>query len=144
MLPESNEARANLFHFQYRRPASRHARNERRSRTLDALMFSKSFEGTAMNESLSLNVESAIQSPTTLFKEPMDVVNHPALTVDAKMKVLEQWERDARAVATAEDGEMTGGEESMLARVRRAMRELSDRSDPKAHAATVVETMFNS
>jgi hypothetical protein len=111
---------------------------------LDVVIFRQPLlEGIPMNDTLSVDIDAALQNPASVFNVPMDVVNHPALTVEAKMKLLEQWERDARALATARD-EVIDGETNMLARVRRAMREMNDRSDPKARAATVVETTFAS
>jgi hypothetical protein len=86
-----------------------------------------------MSRSPSFDVNEALQSPATVFAKPSDVVNHPGLNVETKFKVLDQWERDARALAVAEEEGMSGGEENMLGRVRRAIRELNARADPQAH-----------
>jgi len=86
-----------------------------------------------MSQRTSFNLDEATANPAGVFEKPMDVVNHPALTVGAKFKVLEQWERDARALAIAENEGMTGGEESMLGRVRKAMRELDTRANASSH-----------
>lgn len=84
---------------------------------------------------LEIDMQEALQSPATVFADPAEVVNHPGLTVEAKFKVLEQWERDARALAVAEEEGMAGGEETMLSRVRLAVRELDRRADPSVHSA---------
>jgi hypothetical protein len=62
--------------------------------------------------------------PASAFDQPQDVVNDRRLANDAKIKLLRQWEADARQLAVAEEEGMTGGEESMLNRVRRALRAL--------------------
>jgi hypothetical protein len=82
-----------------------------------------------MIKSQSFDIGQALQSPAKVFSAPLDVVNHPALNVAAKFQVLDQWERQARALAAADD--KAGGEESMLGHVRGAIRELSRRTDPK-------------
>jgi hypothetical protein len=54
-----------------------------------------------------------------------------------KLDLLEQWERDARALAVADEEGMVGGNESMLRRVRRAIAALGgDEIDEKAGATT--------
>jgi hypothetical protein len=88
-----------------------------------------------MNNSPSFDMKAALQHPASAFSNPLDVVNHPALTVEVKFKVLEQWERDARASAAADQVRVTGGEENLLSRIRRATRELDIRADPRAHAS---------
>jgi len=72
----------------------------------------------------AFNLEAALLDPALAFDQPKDVVAARDLSRDTKLKLLQQWERDARALSVAEEEGMTGGEESMLARVLRAQREL--------------------
>jgi hypothetical protein len=95
-----------------------------------------------MRDSSTIDIDAALQSPASVFDQPMDVVKHTALNRDVKLKLLEQWERDARALAVAEEEGMIGGEESMLSRVHRAMRAMDDRVDPAAHVAIGADTKF--
>ena len=77
----------------------------------------------------SFDIERALADP---FAEPRDVLADRRLSRDTKLRLLQQWERDARELAVAEDEGMTGGEESMLGRVRHALRHLGaeEHADP--------------
>ena len=68
-----------------------------------------------------LDIDKALLDPAAVFSEPEEIVRTPGLARDLKLRLLEQWEREARALAVAEEEGMTGGEESMLGRVRRAI-----------------------
>src|SRR6266404_1336123 len=68
-----------------------------------------------------LDIDKALLDPAGVFSEPNEIVQMPGLTHSLKLRLLEQWEREARALAVAEEEGMTGGEESMLGRVRRAI-----------------------
>lgn len=72
----------------------------------------------------NFNLEKALADPASAFAEPRDVLADQDLSRDAKLQLLHQWERDARELAVAEEEGMTGGEESMLARVRQALLQL--------------------
>jgi len=74
--------------------------------------------------SLDLDVAAAMLDPASAFAQPRDVLAHPGLTRDQRRALLEQWERDARNLAVAEEEGMGGGEESLLARVQHALAEL--------------------
>ena len=71
-----------------------------------------------------LDIDKALLDPAGAFSQPNDIVRAPGLSRDVKLRLLEQWEREARALAVAEEEGMTGGEESMLGRVRRAVAAL--------------------
>lgn len=58
------------------------------------------------------------------FASPRDVVEDRTLSREAKLRLLTQWERDARELSVAEEEGMMGGEESMLGRVRQALQQL--------------------
>ena len=75
---------------------------------------------------LDIDIDAALANPTTFFAQPQDVVTHPRLTWALKWKLLRQWEQDARELVEAEGEGMGGGEESMLGRVRHAIRTLGE------------------
>ncbi len=78
-----------------------------------------------------LDFNEALLDPAGTFAAPMEVVERRDLTRSQKLQLLEQWEREARALAVAEEEGMTGGEESMLSRVRRAIAALGgDEPEP--------------
>jgi hypothetical protein len=77
------------------------------------------------------------QDPAAVFAEPADVVKATNLSRRQKMSLLEQWEREARSLAVADEEGMTGGTDSMLSRVRRAIAVLGgDEVDEKAGPTT--------
>lgn len=65
-----------------------------------------------------------LQDPGRHFRDPQDVVADGSLDRQMKLDVLEHWERDARALAVAEEEGLAGGEPSMLGRIRHARRAL--------------------
>ena len=72
----------------------------------------------------SIDIDAALANPSAYFAQPRDVLAHPRLSRELQLKLLNQWEQDARGFAQAESEGMGGGEESMLARVRQALRAL--------------------
>jgi hypothetical protein len=78
-----------------------------------------------------VDLATILRDPAAVFRTPRDVLDHPGLTREERLAILEQWERDARGLSVAEEEGMTGGEESLLARVRRAIAELGRRPPPK-------------
>jgi hypothetical protein len=85
---------------------------------------------------LAFDLEAALLDPGSTFAEPMDVVDDRTLPIETKMKLLQQWEIDARELAVAEEEGMTGGEESMLGRVRHALRRLGATEHPACTTQT--------
>ena len=77
-----------------------------------------------------IDLKKALLDPAGTFAQPDDIVRHPDLPRGTKIRLLAEWERGARELAVAEDEGMTGGEESMLNRVRRAIAALG--ADDKA------------
>jgi hypothetical protein len=71
-----------------------------------------------------IDLKKALLDPAGTFAHPDDIVRHPDLPRSAKIRLLAEWERGARELAVADDEGMTGGEESMLSRVRRAIAAL--------------------
>jgi len=76
-----------------------------------------------------LDLAAALLDPASAFQQPGDVVTYPGLSREQRLALLEQWERDARALAVAEEEGMTGGEESLLARVQQALASLDARRE---------------
>jgi hypothetical protein len=79
-----------------------------------------------------IDIEAALANPSAYFTQPQDVLACPGLSRELQLKILRQWEQDARELAEAESEGMGGGEESMLGRVRQALRTLD--LTPKAVA----------
>jgi len=69
-------------------------------------------------------LERALADPKSVFKMPSAIVNEDKLSKQEKIKVLGQWEQDARLIQVAEEESMGGGEASMLADVRKALMEI--------------------
>jgi hypothetical protein len=72
-----------------------------------------------------LDVVAALRDPAAVFGDPQDVLKRQDLSRETKLKVLQQWASDALELSTAEYEGMTGGEESMLGRVRHAIAMLA-------------------
>lgn len=68
--------------------------------------------------------ERALADPKSVFKMPSAVVNEDKLSKQEKIKVLGQWEQDARLIQVAEEESMSGGEASMLRDVRMALQQI--------------------
>jgi hypothetical protein len=71
--------------------------------------------------------EQALLTPERIFETPMDVVDTDSLTPEQKLKVLKQWEVNARLLQVAQEENMTGGETSRLGEVRRAILALTEK-----------------
>ena len=81
-----------------------------------------------------IDIDQVLASPKAYFDAPADVLSHPALSNKFKLRILHEWEVDARLLAEADSEGMGGGEETMLARVRTALRELdADAADGSIH-----------
>ena len=50
-----------------------------------------------------IDVKKAMLNPTSVFKEPEEVVASDELNRDQKIEVLRRWEYDARELEVAED-----------------------------------------
>jgi hypothetical protein len=82
-------------------------------------------------ETAQIDIEAALVDPKAFFAQPQDIVTHPLLSRAVKLKLLQQWEQNARNLAVAEGEGMLGGEESMLGRVETAIHALKERDHPK-------------
>ena len=81
---------------------------------------------TARNRQVDL--QKMLQDPAAAFGSPREVLDHPDLTRDERLAILQRWEHDARELSVAEGEGMGGGEESMLSRVRLAIARLGEQA----------------
>jgi hypothetical protein len=65
----------------------------------------------------------ALDDPSRAFSSPREVVESE-LPRDEKIKILKNWELDARRLLESAEENMTGGEKDRLPEVLRALREL--------------------
>lgn len=82
--------------------------------------------------------EKAMRDPAGVYKSPENVLKDETLTKEQKIKILRQWEYDARDLMVAEEENMPGGEENMLNRVLEALHQLGachdvDHTPPTKH-----------
>ncbi len=77
-----------------------------------------------------VDLPTMLRDPAGVFRSPRDVLEHPDLTREERLAILQQWERDARSLSVAEEEGMTGGEENLLSRVRRAIARLGEEQEP--------------
>lgn len=61
--------------------------------------------------------------PSRAFSSPREVVESQ-LTREEKIKILKNWELDARRLLESAEENMTGGEKDRLPEIQRALREL--------------------
>src|SRR5271165_6947031 len=74
-----------------------------------------------LRDTSPIDIDAALANPSAYFAQPWEVLAHPGLSRELQLKLLNQWEQDARGLAEAESEGMGGGEESMLARVLHAL-----------------------
>lgn len=85
------------------------------------------------------DITKAMHDPTSVYNEPNDVVNDTTISTEDKVKILRQWEYDARELQVAEEEAMpTRGKGSMLNRVKNALHQLGachdvERQPPTKH-----------
>ena len=80
--------------------------------------------------------ERALADPKSVFKVPSAIVNESKLSKQEKIKVLGQWEQDARLIQVAEEEAMSGGEGSMLADVRKALQQIRGNAEEQKGTPT--------
>lgn len=67
-----------------------------------------------------IDLDRAMHDPGKVFRTPDEVVRHPKLSLDEKLKILQEWELDAKRLSESEDESMTGGEPNLLDQVSKA------------------------
>jgi hypothetical protein len=75
-------------------------------------------------QAMSAHVDDLIAHPQRHFGRPSEVLTDSRLTAEEKLKVLESWKHDAARLAESTAENMSGGEESDLRDVSKAMLEL--------------------
>ncbi len=82
-------------------------------------------EGILPSKSIT---EAAKASPTSVFEAPDMVAESNDLSKKEKIEILEHWETDAKALQTATNEGMSGGERSRLDEVKAAQTKLTSKS----------------
>ena len=82
-----------------------------------------------MTEIMQVKVDEAKADPSKFFQDPKDVVQDQRFTREQKIEILHAWDMDARAMAVAEEENMSGGEPARLSTVVKALLELGDERD---------------
>jgi len=82
-------------------------------------------------------VKQAFIEPASTYDEPADVLADSSLSTAEKRRVLENWERDARALAVAEEENMAGGEPNRLGAVLEALSQLPSENERPRGPATM-------
>ncbi len=88
-----------------------------------------------------IDLKRARLDPTAVFPTPEAVVEHPHLTREEKVDILERWRYDACELEVAEEEGMGGGGPSMLDRVLKALAALGvvtdlEHSPPTKHGTS--------
>ena len=76
-------------------------------------------------EMAEIDFERALNDPADVFGGPDEVVNHPALTREQKIRILKNWQLDASRLEGSEGEGMRGKDAPMLHRVSRALAALT-------------------
>ncbi len=76
-----------------------------------------------------IDLEKALTSPSTVFKQPEDVMAAEGLNTEQKCQVLRQWGNDLRELMVATDENMepeadSGRNADLVTRVAALLREL--------------------
>ncbi|RYD78785.1 MAG: hypothetical protein EOP84_13830 [Verrucomicrobiaceae bacterium] len=70
---------------------------------------------------MNTHVEDLIAYPQRHFGHPEEVLNEPTLNIDQKRRILESWKLDAQRLAESTAENMSGGEETDLRDVSKAL-----------------------
>lgn len=79
---------------------------------------------------MNTQVDEMVGYPTRHFARPDEVLGHPSLSFKDKRRILESWKLDAQRLAESTAENMSGGEESNLRDVSRALTQLKDMTPP--------------
>lgn len=66
----------------------------------------------------------ALRTPSEIYRHPGAVVKDSSLNDKQKLEILQHWEAEAVQLQESEGEGFSGGERSLLAEIKRAMREL--------------------
>ncbi|MFE8071428.1 hypothetical protein QQM79_10230 [Marinobacteraceae bacterium S3BR75-40.1] len=71
-----------------------------------------------------MDKDKALNDPASVFAEPQDVCRETHLSQEEKIRILRQWEYDAREMQVADEENMAGGDSDQLDQVLAALHEL--------------------
>ncbi len=78
-----------------------------------------------MSNLSNVTFDELVKDPRAHFTTPADVLDTPELTKHDRLILLRRWEQDERALVRAgSEAPMTGGEQTMLDDVQKAIRQL--------------------
>jgi hypothetical protein len=85
-----------------------------------------------------IDVKKALTNPSTVFKEPQEVVETSDLSREQKIEVLRRWEYDARELQVADEEGMAPAEPQpvILDAILNALRSLGAAADVEHSAPT--------
>lgn len=70
------------------------------------------------------HVDQMVMQPTRHFDNPDEVLSHPGLKYQDRLRILESWKLDAQRLAESTAENMSGGEQGDLSGVSRALLQL--------------------
>ena len=79
---------------------------------------------------MNTQIDDFVMQPTRHFGRPDEVLAHPSLSLAEKRRILESWKQDSQRLAESTAENMSGGEESDLREVSRALVQLKSMEDP--------------
>lgn len=79
---------------------------------------------------MNTHIDELVDHPKRHFEHPEMVLSHPDISFADKRRILESWKLDAQRLADSTDENMTGGEESDLRDVSRALVHLKQMTPP--------------
>lgn len=82
-----------------------------------------------------IDVKQAILNPSSVFRNPAEVVACVELDRSDKIKILEQWQYDALDIQVAEEENMQGPPSDLLHQVLQALTKLQAESITTKHTA---------
>lgn len=85
-----------------------------------------------------IDYKQAVLDPTSVFKHPEDVlqVSDKELSKKQKIKILRSWEYDAREIEVAEEENMQGRSQDLLAAILKALLKLGVKNSIENPAPT--------
>lgn len=87
--------------------------------------------------STTIDLEAALDNPSSVFAAPEDVATHPGLSTEQKIDILRLWEYDAAEAEVATEEGMPGGNgDELLRRIVLALGGLIDDADVGNSAPT--------
>ena len=69
-----------------------------------------------------INVEKAIKNPSSLFDDPLDIVESDELTKEEKIKILKSWRYDAKQMSVATEENMGGINSELFSKILGALK----------------------